>query len=380
MRLTRLMAVIRKEAVHIIRDPRSLVVAILLPIVLMVAYCESLSLDVDDIPMVVMDYDRTSESRDLIGRFTSSGYFTLVAYVKNYRQMQEYIDRRYAVMGLTIPRDFGKKIKKADRQIPLQILLDGTDPNRGNAANGYTTLITQSFSSEIILNKLQQAGLSGNSMPITSQVIVWFNPSLRSKNFLVPGLIALIMAILAGLLTSSTVSREWENGTMELLISTPVSAAEIVLGKFIPFFLLGSFDCIVIILVGWLVYGVPIKGSALLLGGVIVLFMTGVLMLGMFVSTMFRSTLMSTQFAFVLTYLPTMLLSGFVFFIPGMPKALQLFTYIVPAKHFITCTRGIYLKGVGGHVLIDQLMFLIVFDALMIVLTTLKFNKTLDVK
>lgn len=380
MKITRLRAVIRKEIIQILRDPRSLVAAILLPLVLMIAYCESLSLDVNNIPMVVLNHDRSQESRDLIGRFTSSGYFTLVAYVDTYHRMQEYIDRRYAVMGLTIPVDFGRYIRQSDRAVPLQVIIDGTDPNRGNAANGYASVITQEYSQEILLKKLEQRGIHTTGMPISTQVRIWFNPSLRSKNYLVPGLIALIMAILAGLLTSSTVSREWENGTMELLISTPISAAEIVLGKFIPYFFLGSLDCIIIILVGWLIYGVPIKGSLLLLGLVIVLFMTGSLMLGMLVSTLFRSTLMSTQIAFVATYLPTMLLSGFVFFIPGMPKALQMLTNIVPAKYFISCTRGIYLKGIGAHVLAEQIVILLLFDVLMIVLTTLKFNKTLDVK
>lgn len=380
MRLRRLFAVMRKEALHIFRDPRSLAVAILIPLVLMIAYCESLSLDVNNIPMVVIDPERSTDSRDLVGRFTSSGYFTLVAYVNNYREMQEYIDRRYAVMGLTIPWNFSKLLREGDKPVPVQIILDGTDPNRGNAANGYTTVICQSYSQERLKKKLDELGLTGSNIPVNPQIRIWFNPSLRSKNHLIPGLIALIMAILAGLLTSSTISREWENGTMELLISTPVSEAEIVIGKFIPYFILGSFDCVVITIVGWWVYQVPIKGSIPLLGLVIVLFMSGVLLLGLFVSASFRSTLMSTQLAFVATWLPTMLLSGFVFFIPGMPRALQYLSDIVPAKYFITCTRGIYLKGVGAHVLAEQLIFLAIFDVLMIILTTFRFKKTLDVK
>lgn len=380
MSIVRLLSIMKKETIHIVRDPRSLAVAILIPLILMIAYCESLSLDVNNIPMVILDSDRSAQSRDLIGRFTSSGYFTFVAYVDNYRQMQEYIDRGKAIMGLSIPKDFGKYVKLADRPIPIQVILDGTDPSRGSASNGYSALIAQNYSQEILMRRISSMGLSMSSIPVDPRVRIWFNPSLRSKNYLVPGLIALIMAILAGLLTSSTISREWENGTMELLISTPVSAFEIVLGKFIPYFVLGCLDCVIIIVVGWWIYLVPIKGSIPLLGMVTILFIAGVLLLGLFISARFRSTLMSTQFAFVATWLPSMLLSGFVFFIPGMPRPLQILSFIVPARHFITCTRGIYLKGVGIDVLNEQLVFLTLFDIVMIILTTLSFRKTLDEK
>jgi ABC-2 type transport system permease protein len=380
MSLTRLLAVIRKEMRHVFRDRRSLVTALLIPLTLMIAYCESLSLDVNNIPTVILDQDRTQESRDLVGRFTSSGYFSIIGYVDNYREMQRSIDNGEAVMGLTIPQDFAKHIRLAQQKVPLQILLDGTDPNRGSVAMGYTALITQFYSQEIILNKLRSLGITENSLPVEGRIRIWFNPSLRSKNYLVPALMAMIMAILAALLTSTTVSKEWENGTMELLISTPVSAFEIVAGKFIPYFFLGILDSIMILLLGTFVYDVPVKGSLVLLGICITLFVTGMLMIGLAVSCAFRSSLMSNQVAFMATYLPTMLLSGFVFFIPGMPWALQLISNIVPARHFITCARGIFMKGTGVSSLYDHMIFLFLFDILLIFITTQAFKKTLDVK
>lgn len=380
MSLTRLTAVIHKEMLHILRDRRSLAAAILIPLMLMFAYCESLSLDVNNIPMVIIDYDKSPESRDFAGRFTSSGYFSIVEYVDNYRQMQRAIDRGDAVMGLSIPRDFGRKVRRADTSIPMQILIDGTDPNRGSIAAGYSALITQNFSTEIIKNRFQQLGISTSGSTIQAQVRIWYNPSLRSKNYLVPGLMAMIMAILAALLTSTTVSREWENGTMELLISTPVSASEIVIGKFIPYFIVGMIDSILILLLGYYVYSVPIKGSLILLALVITLFLSGMLMLGLFISCAFRSALMSNQIAFTVTYIPTMLLSGFIFFIPGMPWILQMITYLVPARYFLTCTRSLFAKGVGLEVLGFDIFLLFMFNLLMFLLAFISFKKTLDVK
>ncbi|MHC9538443.1 MAG: ABC transporter permease [Vulcanimicrobiota bacterium] len=380
MSLTRLAAVIHKEMLHILRDRRSLVATILIPLMLMFAFCESLSLDVNNIPTVIIDYDRSPESRDFIGRFTSSGYFSIVEYVDNYRQMQRAIDRGDAVMGLSIPRDFGRKVRRADTGIPMQILLDGTDPNRGSIAAGYSALITQNFSREIIKNRFQQLGMGTSDSTIQAQVRIWYNPSLRSKNYLVPGLMAMIMAILAALLTSTTVSREWENGTMELLISTPVSVFEIIIGKFIPYFIVGAIDSVLILLLGYYVYGVPIKGSLLLLALVTTLFLSGMLMLGLFVSCAFRSSLMSNQIAFTVTYIPTMLLSGFIFFIPGMPWILQMVTQLVPARYFLTCTRSIFAKGVGLEVLGFDVFLLFVFNLLMFLLAFISFKKTLDVK
>jgi len=380
MSLTRLNAIIHKEMLHILRDRRSLAAAILIPLMLMFAYCESLSLDVNNIPMIIIDYDKSPESRDFAGRFTSSGYFSIVQYVDNYRQMQRAIDRGDAVMGLSIPRDFGRKVRRADTSIPIQILIDGTDPNRGSIAAGYNALITQNFSTEIIEKKLQQMGLTTAGSTIQAQVRIWYNPSLRSKNYLVPGLMAMIMSILAALLTSTTVSREWENGTMELLISTPVSATEIVTGKFIPYFILGLIDSILILLLGYYVYSVPIKGSLTLLALVITLFLSGMLMLGLFISCAFRSALISNQIAFTITYIPTMLLSGFIFFIPGMPWILQILTYLVPARYFLTCTRSLYAKGVGLEVLGFDIFLLFMFNLLMFLLAFISFKKTLDVK
>ena len=378
MNYLRFNAIIKKEIFHILRDRRSFITAIILPIFLMFIYCESLSLDVNNIPMVIMDNSKTVQSRDLISRFTSSGYFTIIDSAENYRDLQTYINRSKAVMGLVIPYDFARKTKNAQGEIPVQIILDGSDPTRGSIANGYTSIITQNYSMDIVKKKLNNMGLELTNNPINPEVRVWYNPSLRSKNFLIPGLFAMIMAIFASLLTSMVISKEWETGTMELLISTPVKAVEVIFGKFVPYFVIGIVDSIVILIVSHFYYQVPVKGSWILLSFVLLLFLSGMLMIGLLISASFKSSLLSNQTAFMSTYLPTMLLSGFVFYIPGMPLPLQWISKIVPAKYFISSARGIFAKGVGIDVLWFNILFLMLFNAIVFVLALKKFNKTLD--
>ncbi len=378
MNLTRLYAIIKKEIRHILRDPRSLITAIVLPICLMFAYCSSLSLDVDNLPMVVIDYDKTTESRDLINRFTSSGYFYVTEYAENYRQMQHSIDTDQSVIGITIPRDFSKKLKAGGSNIPVQIMVDGTDPNRGGIGSNYASMITQKFALDTLKTKMTALGMVSPSEGVETQLRIWYNPSLRSTNDLIPGLIALIMAVLAAMLTSTTVAKEWENGTMELLISTPVSAAEIITGKFIPYFIIGLFDTVLLILLGYYAYNVPIKGSLLLLAIVIVVFLSGVLMLGITISTILRSSLASNLVSMMLMFLPTMLLSGFIFFIPAMPEFLQAVSTIVPAKYFIECSRGIYAKATGFNFLAFNIFMLLLFNIVIFAAAKFKFKKTLD--
>lgn len=371
MNISRLSAIIKKEIKHILRDPRSLISAIVLPMLLMFMYCESLNLDVDNLPMAVIDRDKTPQSRDLISKFTSSGYFYVELYSEKYEEVQGSLDRGECIVALVIPSDFSKKIKRSGEVISVQVLLDGTEPNRSAAASNYANVIIKTFAAEIAENH-------GSRGVVTPEVRVWFNPSLRSKNYIIPGVIALIMAILSALLTSTAISKEWENGAMELLISTPVSSFEIILGKFLPYFFIGLIDITILITAGYFVYGVPIKGSLLLLICLIVLFLSFCIMFGLALSSLLKSSLAANILSLLTMFLPTMLLSGFIFFIPGMPGFMQVLSSFVPAKYFILCSRAIYAKACGFDVLWPNMLVLFVFFLFFTILAIKKFKKKLD--
>jgi ABC-2 type transport system permease protein len=375
--LKRLLAIAGKELIHVIRDYRSLTAAIGIPMIMMLLYCYSLSLDVEHIPTVVLNLDGTQLSRDLTDRFGRSGYFDILREAVDYREVEREIDSGNCMIGLVIPRDFSK-LFKSGREVPLQVLLDGTDPNRTSISLGYVNSIVQTLTLESMRDHFNRLGLAGLVQPLEPRIRVWFNPELKSRNFIIPGLIAIIMAILAALLTSLTLSREWESGTMELLISTPARSSEIVLGKLIPYFVLGFMDTVFIALAGRWIFGVVLKGNLLVMALVISVFLVGVLMMGMLISSAVRSQLLANQIAFLGTFLPTLILSGFVFFIPAMPEVIRWFTFLVPARYFITSLRGIYMKGVGLDVIWPQLVFLVIFDLLVIVLTLKRFVKKLE--
>lgn len=377
MKIRRVIALARKEFFHLLRDSRSLMAAIGIPVVMMFLYCYSLSLDVNHIPTAVMDYSRTPESRELIDRFRASTYFDLEGYAGNYRQIEGSIEEGKAVIGLVIPYDYARKLKNPSAQATFQLLMDGSDPQRATTALGYSNMIAQTYASEIMEDRIAALGAKTLQPPVEAAAHVWYNPALRSKNFIIPGLIALIMAILSAFLTSLTIAREWENNTMELLISTPVKPLEVIVGKLIPYFCVGVLDTAIIIVTGRYVFDVPVKGDLVLLGLFVLVFLLGVLSMGILVSASSRSQLVASQTALMVTYLPSVLLSGFVFFIPGMPVFLQVLSYIFPARYFVSALKGIYLKAVGLEILWPQLVYLLIFDLLIIRLASARFVKKL---
>lgn len=380
MRGRRLPAIVRKEFLHILRDPRSLIAAIGIPIFMMFLYCYSLSLDVNNIPTAVLDLSRTAQSRDLVERFRGSGYFQILRYVRNNRELQKSLDHGECVMGLVIPYDYASRLRRIHSTVPVQVLVDGTDPQRASVSLGYSLRIGQALSSELLAERLHILGLGEIVTPIEPVPRIWYNPSLRSKNFIIPGLVAIIMAILASFLTSLTLSREWENGTMELLISTPVKSHEVIFGKLIPYFCIGMVDTAIIIASGRFIFDVPVKGSIPLVILFVVAFLTGVLTLGILISAVTRAQLLSSQMSMLITYLPSIQLSGFVFYIPGMPKIIQLISFVVPARHFVTSLKGLYLKAVDLRVLWPELLLLLLFDVVVLVAANRRFVKKLEVR
>jgi len=370
MNLRRTKAISRKEMIQILRDPRSLGMAIAIPMLLLLLFGYALTLDVDHVETVVLDRDRTQVSTDFIERFGRSRYFNIRAYASSYEDLQRMIDAGKAQMGLVVPRDFAGRIH-AGESLPLQVILDGSDSNTAAIIRGYVSGLVQRYSSEI--SRLPKRPLPS----VDLQTQVWFNADLESKNYIIPGLIAVIMMVIAALLTSLTVAREWERGSMEQLISTPVKNMELIVGKLSPYFLIALVDVALSVIAGTFIFRVPLRGNLLLLFGSSVVFLIGALGLGFLLSVVTRSQLLASQVAMVLTFLPAFLLSGFMYSISNMPVPIQMITYLIPARYFVSILKGIFLKGSGIDIIWAEGIFLVVFSIGVVAISNRKLKKKL---
>ena len=373
MNLKRLRAITRKEFIQIVRDYRSLGLAIIIPIFLLIMFGYALSLDVDNVPLAIWNQDNSQVSTDFINNFKSSRYFNIVGYFDGYKELQYNIDRKKAFLAMIIPKDFSKYIQSA-QAAPVQLFADGSDSNTATIAMGYVRAVVGKYNAGFIEDSVAKLGVK-NIAPIDVRPRIWFNEDLKSKNFVIPGLIAVIMMIISGQLTSITVAREWERGTMEQLISTPVRRSELILGKFIPYFIIGFFDLLVTIAMAQFVFFVPLRGSLILLIILSCVFLTGALAQGMYFSIVTKNQRLATQLAIFTSFLPTFMLSGFVYPIYNMPKVIQAITLLLPPRYFIAILKGIYLKGVGLNILWGQALVLVVFAVFMIMSAYRKFLK-----
>ncbi len=360
MRRTR--AIARKEFLHIVRDRRSLILALALPVLMLVMFGYALSLDVDRIPTVIHDADRSSASRDLIEKFRASRFFNVRGNAASERHIEQMIDESRVMLGISIQADFGRSIKSG-RSADVQLLLDGSDSNTASIALGYAETIVRDYSQSLQLG-LQGRGSgasAADSAPVDVRLRVLYNSEMKSRNYIVPGLIAVIAMIIATLLTSLTIAREWEMGTMEQLLSTALRPAEIVLGKMAAYFLVGFTATLISIVAGIAVFDVPFRGSIFVLAASVFIFLCGALFWGTFVSAFARKQLLALQMSMVSSFLPAFLLSGFVYAVESMPEAIQAITLAVPARHFVTILKGVFLKGVGFEVLWMEFVILILF-------------------
>ena len=374
MKIQRVKAVARKEFFHVFRDPRSLIMGLAIPMLLLFMFGYALTLDVDRVPLVVWDQSGTTSSREFVTLFTGSRYFALAGQTDNYREIEQAIDSHRALMALIIPPDFARHIDAA-RPVRVQMIIDGSDSNTATIALGYAEVIVAGYGEKVALVAAGRSGGRAVASPLSVEPRVWFNADMLSRNAIVPGLIAVIMMVIAALLTSLTVAREWETGSMEQLIATPLTGPELIVGKLVPYFCIGIFDLVLSLLVGRFVFQVPFRGDRLLLLFMSVLFLIVALALGMLISIAGKSQFVSSQFAMVATLLPAFLLSGFVFPIENMPLPLRIFTHVIPARYFVTILRGIYLKGVGLTILWGEALFLALFGTLVFVLAVRKFRK-----
>ncbi|HEX2770149.1 MAG TPA: ABC transporter permease [Geobacteraceae bacterium] len=374
MKLLRIKAVAKKEFLHVFRDPRSLGLGIVIPMLLLFLFGYALTLDVDKVPMIVWDQSATHASRDLISRFSGSRYFSLKKYTDNYRDIERAIDRRDALIALVIPTDFARRIETGEKA-RIQAILDGSDSNTATIALGYAESVALSYSREVMLEQMRRHGVVSSAGQLEIRPRLWFNADMISRNYIFPGLIAVIMMVIAALLTSLTVAREWETGTMEQLISTPLKGPELIIGKLIPYFTIGIIDLVLAILVGQFAFAVPLHGSLWLLFAMSLVFLTGALSLGILISIVTKNQRMASQLALVSTMLPAFLLSGFIFPIDNMPLVIRGVTHIIVARYFVTILRGIYLKDVGLDILAGEAGFLAVFSIVVLALAIMKFRK-----
>ena len=368
---TRLWAIARKETVQLRRDPRSLLLAFAVPVILLVIFGYAISWDIRNIALGVLDLDQSARSRELIDSFRSAGYFTVERALRSEREIDELFDSEIIQLVLVVPPDFSENLGTATPP-PLQAIVDGSDANTATIILAYTQAIVAQYSA-----RLTVVGRT-LSFPLTAQSRVWYNEELLSRNMIVPGLVALIMAIIASMLTSLTIAREWERGTMEQLASTPVTRLEVVLGKLLPYVGIGLIDIAVIVVLSIVLFDVPFRGNPFLLFPLSLLFVVGALGLGIFVSAATRSQMLATQVSMVTTLLPSMLLSGFMFSIQSMPAPLRAISYLIPARYYLVVTRGIFLKGVGVDVLRVQALLMLAFAVVGLGLAVLQFRKEIE--
>jgi ABC-2 type transport system permease protein len=375
MNRRRLFALARKEFIHVFRDWRSLVLALAIPAMLILLFGYALNRDLKKAPVTVWDQSRTPQSREFLELFFASPYFSLVGYHDSYNPIDNDLQRGRALLAIVIPGDFGRNVL-ADRTAKVQVIVDGSDATTARLALGYATSLGLIYNQKVLIDKLSRKGIPKPDPPLESRPRAFYNADLRSQNVIIPGILVIVMVVISAMLTSITVAKEWELGTMEQLISTPVRPAEIVFGKVVPYFVIGLVDVAVAVLMGYFWFGVPFRGNPALLFLSATLFLTGALFYGLLLSIRFKVQLQANQIALGASYLPNMLLSGFAFAIANMPEPIQWLTYIVPGRYFMAILHGIYLKGIGLEILAIDFLLLFVWALLMVVAA----NKNMKLK
>jgi ABC-2 type transport system permease protein len=373
MNLRRTRAIARKEFLHIIRDVQSLMAALGMPVLMLVLFGYALSMDVDRIPTAIYDQANNAASRDLVQTFRGSKYFTVVD-AADYAAIEHGIMKNDYLLGVVIPPDFSRELKSG-REAEVQLILDGSDSNTASLALGYAEDLVRGHANVAMHRITNQKGEPDRAMPVEPRVRAWYNGDLKSKNYIVPGLISVILMIIASLLTSLTIAKEWENGTMEQLLSTPVRPVELLMGKLSAYFVLGVIDMLLSLGIGIWGLGIPFRGSVVLLFASGFLFMFGALCWGILLSAALRSQHVAYQMATVTCFLPAFLLSGFIYSIENMPAVIQAFTYLVPARYFVTILKGVFLKGIGIEVLWAEFLFLGIYAVGIFLIATRKMRQ-----
>jgi ABC-2 type transport system permease protein len=372
-----ILEIIKKEFIQFRRDKKMFGISFVAPVVQLLILGYGATLDVKNIPTVVFDQDNSLTSRDLIRSFASSGYFNIVGHLERLEEVDRSIDDGTASIALVIPPQFEHKIE-AGESAPMQIIADGSESNSAGIGMSYATLIVGRYSENIIVQSLVRKGL-GSSLPgrVDAQVRVWYNPELKSRNFMVPGVLALLLMVMTMVLTSLAIVKEKETGKMEQLVVTPMKPYQLMIGKLAPFFVIGVVDVLLVVFFTNAIFGLPVRGSFWLLLGLSMIFLMTTLGIGLFVSTISRTQQQAMLTAIFFFMLPMVFFSGFVFPIQNMPQVIQYVTYIIPLRYFFVIIRGLFLKGVGMSILWPQAAALLAFGIIILSMSVLRFKKRL---
>jgi ABC-2 type transport system permease protein len=376
MRRHRVLAIMRKEVLQIRRDVPSLLITITMPLFLMLAFGYGVRFDIQHIPVYVYDREGSQQSQDFLKHFQASQYFRVVKAVDSYPALVAALDAGDCRLAVVIPPEFSEQLA-AGGPVSVQALVDATDNNTANVGIGYGEAVVQAYNRRIQFDWLHSRGQARIDEALRVDARTWFNEDLESTASIVPGVVAIVMAVIGSFLTSLTIAREWERGTMEQLVSTPVTPLELMTGKLVPYFVIGLVDTALCagLAVWW--FDVPFRGqlSVFLLSST--LFLIVVLSLGYLVSVVAKTQLAASQAALIATFLPAFLLSGFIYPIEQMPAAIQVITHVIPARYFMTIIRDVFLKGTSLPLLLYDLLALLVFAAILTILATRAFQKKL---
>jgi len=363
-----LKSIIKKEFIHIIKDPQTLLVIFIMPILMMILYGYAITLEMRKIPTIITDRSNTLQSRTLIKKISSSGFFKTREIIVTEQNIDKIFQKREARCIIVIPDDYSRQLQYA-QEVKLQVLIDASDPNAANFINNYLSIITTQLNKEL-----------NGYLPVPFVLVPRFlyNPDLRSANFFVPGLVAIILMLVSALLTSIAIAREKENGTMEQILVSPITPIQIIIGKVIPYILIAFLSGLIILGMGVFLFKVQFSGSVpALLAAMIIYIFTG-LSFGLLISTIAQSQRIAMIMTLLTTLLPTVMLSGFIFPVESMPLIFRIISQIIPAKHFVTIIRGLMLKGITIFDLWQQILFLILLSSLLLLVSTKKFKNTLE--
>ncbi len=372
----RIAAVTKMELLHILRDLRSLIIVVFLPMLALILFGYALTFEIKNASVVIWDEDNSMLSRNLADKIHNSIYFDVKYRISSDSQLDYLVDSGKAVVALRLPVDFSKKIRNK-KPTAIQIIVDGSDSQTASQVLSNIQVLIQNFSSEIFMDILQREGkvVTKQLLPIDFKPRVWYNQELKHRNYLIPGLIGVVLMMTMAVAVSLTIAREQERGTIERIMVSPIARWQYIIGKLLPYIGVAIIDVLLILFSGLYIFKVPFRGNFWLLLGLSAFFFGSALGMGLFISTIARTQQMAWLLSIITTFLPAMILSGFVFPIRNMPIVIQLITYLLPIRYYMVILRGIILKGVGINVLWEQVVALIIFNIIIIFLSSLKFKK-----
>ncbi|HRI46353.1 MAG TPA: ABC transporter permease [Ignavibacteriaceae bacterium] len=370
--------IIIKEFQQFRRDPKMFAIVLIAPVIQLIFLGYAANLDLENVNMIIMDNDNTVSSRELTESLTSSGYFKLKFSAENYQQVTDEMDKGRYHIALIIPKNFEKKIERHETA-SLQVIFNGSDGNSASIAAGYFSNVASKYSKNIITEYFNRSGIKNQPIgKISAEIRVWYNPLLKTRNFMVPGIVGLLLSVITLILTSLAIVKEKEIGTLEQLIVTPIKPYQLIIGKLIPFTILGFISVVIVINAMSLLFNIPVKGSYIFLFSSSFLYILSSLGLGLFVSTISKTQQQAMMISIFGILMPMVYLSGFAFPIENMPSSIQYISYLIPLRYFITIIRGVILKGIGFTELWFDATILLAMGIIILVLSSLRFRKKLE--